>query len=109
MQGEKLIERIRQGKASRDSIQSRIVTYVSDNPSRVFTKKDLRDRFPEVKETTMNGVVWQVTRNGLIGKVKVGGTTYYGVQDIIARVKETEEAESRSQTGRKLSEEGKIV
>ena len=64
-----------------------LLEYVKNSEDEVFTREELLEVVPDVKQRTVDHYAQQLVRNELIGKVRFNGKTYYGNKEIIDKIK----------------------
>ena len=64
-----------------------ILEYVNNSKDEVFTREELLEVVPNVKQRTVDHYAQKLVRDDLIGKVRFSGKTYYGNKKIIDTIR----------------------
>ena len=82
---EELIENI--GDVRIGTTGHTILEHVKNNKDEVFTREELLEVVPDVKQRTVDHYAQRLVRDELIGKVRFNGKTYYGNKEIIDKIR----------------------
>ena len=89
-----MLEKLKEGATTPGTIKSQIVGLLRDNPDEIFSKKEILEKLPDIKENTLAGMLWYLSKDGLIDKTRIGRLMYYGSKEAIQQIRNYTEAQA---------------